>query len=126
MPKQIERRYRPVSLSDDTGRCCCAGVARRGLTRVCALISGPPVPHPLPASGLRLIPIPIAVRDTVERRPARCPSRARSGAARPVPRPQEHVQRSTNGGDERSTAVTLLLSKFSSVDLRSTDVTLFT
>ena len=29
-------------------------------------------------------------------------------------------------GDERSTAVTLLLSKFSSVDLWSTDVTIFT
>ena len=43
-----------------------------------------------------------------------------------VIRPQEHAQRSTNGGDERSTAVTLLLSNFSSVDLQSTDVTLFT
>ena len=41
-------------------------------------------------------------------------------------RPLEHVQLSTNGGGELSTAVTLLLSKFSSVDLRSTDVTLFT
>ena len=47
--------------------------------------------------------------------------------AEPAPRdrPQEHVQRSTNGGANGRRRLHFLLSKFSSVDLRSTDVTLF-
>jgi hypothetical protein len=42
-----------------------------------------------------------------------------------VSRPQEHVQRSTNGGANGRRRLHFLLSKFSSFDLRSTVVTLF-